>query len=114
VSTRTEVLRVVAAGALMFALAYRRSERRVVGDLMSASAIGRDSAIELKGLNALRRLAVRRLTAGAAVIELPGEKYYLDTKGLEAYQRGRRRFALLLIGLIVAGFGALWWRGVFR
>jgi hypothetical protein len=114
VSTRTEVLRVVAAGAMVFALAFRNSQRRLVGKLMSASALGRDSAIELKGLNALRRLALRWLLVAAAVIELPGGKYYLDAPGLQAFQSSRRRFALLLIGLIVAMFGALWWRGVFR
>ncbi len=83
-------------------------------ELVSASALTRESAVELKGLHALRRFVLRRLTAGAAVIELPGGKYYLDTKGLEAYQSRKRRFALSLIALIVAVFGVMWWRGVFR
>ena len=113
-SMRTDVLRIITAGAMVLALAIRHSQRRLVWQLVSAAALGRESAIELKDLHALRRFVLRRLTTGGAVIELPGGKYYLDTKGFEAFRRHRKRFALGLVGLIVAAFAAMWWGGGFR
>ena len=111
---RLDGLRLVTSLLMVLALATRNGERRVVRTLRLALALGPDSAIPLPGLKALRKLGLRRLVTVGAVVGVAEGKYYLDEAALLAFRRRRRLLALVLLGLIGATIGVMWWRGVLR
>lgn len=98
-------------GAAMVAI-MRRAERQVVETLRQHGALSADRAVPL----ALRRpggkAALRRLVRSRSVREA-GDRYWLDETAYEAMGEARRIrgvFALIIVGLIVAGiiaFGVL-------
>jgi hypothetical protein len=109
-STRMDVLRVTTLALMVFALALRRAERRVVDRLATGGASGPSSAVGLPGLGWRERLMLRRLMWGRAVGVIEDGKYYLDPQGYAAFRGRRRRRAALVLGVVLLLAGVMWWR----
>ena len=94
-------------GAVVVAMA-RRAERQVVQTLREHGALSADRAVPLALSRAGGRAALRRLVRSRSVRE-SGDRYWLDEAAYEAMGESRRVrmvFALIIVGLIVAGIVA--------
>jgi imidazolonepropionase-like amidohydrolase len=100
------ILRLLTPVANVLALALLISRQRVVRSLESAGAIAPSSAIALAPSSPLARWWHRRLSS-AGVIRTDGGRSWLDRSAWADYRAVRRRRALVVAAVLVAGL-ALW------
>ena len=106
------ILQFAPALAILFVVAMRRAERRLVGRLREAGATVAERAVALGGERAVAALKLWRLTRAGAVREATPGRYYLDGARYATYREARRRRAVVLIGVALAAAASVYlWQG---
>lgn len=81
--------------------------RRVTSHFMSNNAVSRDSAVYFAPDRPLQRRILARLIRRGVIVETEPDNYYIDIPAYDRWRRTmRRRAALLVGGVAVAGFAA--------
>lgn len=89
------------------AAAVGAAMRRVTSHLMSNNAVGAESAVYFVPDRRLQRRVLGRLIRRGVIVETAPDTYYLDVPAYDEWRRGlRRRVALILGGVMLAGLGA--------
>ncbi len=81
------------------AMALLVAEKRILRALLSAGAIDEPSAIEYEPRTCLHTIRLKRLLGQGAVVRTPSSKFFLDQSGYVQYRAGRRRRAIVIIGI---------------
>jgi hypothetical protein len=81
--------------------------RKVTSHLMSANAVSAEGAAHFVPDRPLQRRILARLVRRGVIVETAPDRYYIDIPAYDRWRRGlRRRVALLLGGVALAGLGA--------
>ena len=81
--------------------------RRVTSHLMSNNAVSPETAVSFTPDRHLQRRMLARLVRRGVIIETAPQRYYLDVPAYDRWRRGlRRRVALIVGGVVLAGIGA--------
>ena len=81
--------------------------RKVTSHLMSNNAVSPESAVAFIPDRYLQRRMLARLVRRGVIVETAPDRYYIDIPAYDRWRRGlRRRVALLLGGVALAGLGA--------
>ena len=86
---------------IIVALAMRRVDRRLTGELRESQALSPETARPLEVSSRLQRSRLRRLEAGGAIVPLPDGRYYLNEDGLTQLRHRRRVRALIAVSVVV-------------
>lgn len=91
----------MASAALAVAL------RRVVSHLMVNNAVSPQSSVHYTPDRPLQRRMLARLIRRGVVVETGPDRYFIDIPEYDRWRRGlRRRIAMILGGVLLAGVGA--------
>jgi len=99
--TRTDVLRLIGALGWLLVIAIIGTERRLLRQLRSASAVDPQTAISLEPRSPLGRFRLRRLERGGAVRQTATGLRYLDAAGFEKYRQARQRRAFRILAVLL-------------
>jgi hypothetical protein len=81
--------------------------RKVTSHLMANNAVSRESAVPFIPERYIQRRMLARLVRRGVIVETAPDRYYLDVPAYDAWRRRlRRRIALLMGGVVLAGIGA--------
>lgn len=81
--------------------------RKVTSHLMSNNAVSPESAVAYIPDRHLQRRMLARLVRRGVIVETAPDRYYIDIPAYDRWRRGlRRRVALLMGGVVLAGLGA--------
>ena len=81
--------------------------RKVTSHLMSNNAVSPESAVAYIPDSHLQRRMLARLVRRGVIVETAPDRYYIDIPAYDRWRRGlRRRVALLMGGVVLAGLGA--------
>ena len=81
--------------------------RKVTSHLMSNNAVSPESAVAYIPDRHLQRRMLARLVRRGVIVETAPDRYYIGIPAYDRWRRGlRRRVALLMGGVVLAGLGA--------
>ena len=81
--------------------------RKVTSHLMSNNAVSPAGAVAFIPDRYLQRRMLARLVRRGVIVETAPDRYYIDIPAYDRWRRGlRRRVALLMGGVVLAGLGA--------
>ncbi|WP_155264651.1 hypothetical protein [Sphingomonas segetis] len=81
--------------------------RKVTSHLMSNNAVSAKDAVHFVPDRPFQRRMLARLVRRGVIVETAPDRYYIDIPAYDRWRRGlRRRVALLLGGVALAGLGA--------
>jgi hypothetical protein len=106
-------LRPLAFVPMVLVAHIRRIERRTIARLQDAGANTAELAILLEQRGPVERWVHRRLERAEALKPAANDRYYLYAPAYEAFQRSRRRRALIVLAVLVAALVALYLLGAF-
>lgn len=92
---------------LFMVMAMRRAEGRIRRQLVDAGAFTAQTAIAIAPARSLDKRRLHGLVNGGAVRLSTDSRHYLDEEGWSAYERNRRRRALLALSVTVALVGVV-------
>ena len=81
--------------------------RKVTSHLMANNAVSPENAVPFVPDRHLQRRMLARLVRRGVIVETAPDRYYLDVPAYDRWRRGlRRRIAMLMGGVLLAGIGA--------
>ncbi len=102
------ILRLLAALAPIAAMAFVRTDRRLISALRAAGAVGHGTASTLEATSPLARWRLSRLISAGAIRAADAGRYYFDAAGYQRFRHARRRRAMGLLGLVLAAMLVFW------
>ena len=104
------LLRVLAMVPMFLAMKVRREERRLVQGHLDRGALSHDHVARVDSDGRVATWVRDRLVRNDA-LKLTPEGSYLDETAYSAYRWRRRRRALVMVTLVLLGFGIAFFKG---
>ena len=92
-------------GAVIIAVAVRK-ERDLVNHFRRARALSPDTSTTSASMGVEERHAWHRLARRGVIRQAPNSGWYLDESALAAWDKARRKRAMVLIAVVIAVFAA--------